>query len=353
MVDASVDASDAGRDLFATHGIAIGLTSADASHSRIATDDFETLYAAADASLTNAAALRAQLEALGHRFRSTSASDLVLRAYQEWGTRAFARLRGPFACAIWDAINRRLLLARDHIGIRPLYFAVLPNHGVVFASEIRALLRDPGVGRDWCPAGIDAYLTVGYVPAPLTPYRRISKLESAHFLVIDGRRLHVERYWDLPVPDATNSIGVHERAAQDLARALSARLCAIVGEHAGDGTVNGLLYSGGTASTTLLAASRDTRAAVITLSMDEDPTDLVRGGRAASMLGRTRDIEAFTPDVPMLARSLAAHCDEPVGDPAGIAQLSMCLAARPYTDCALSGHGAAALWSGFARHRVE
>ena len=97
---------------------------------------------------------------------------MIAHAYDRWGTRCFERLRGPFACAIWDDSNRRLVLARDHIGIRPLYFALLHGHGVVFASQVSALLQDPGVPRDWCPDAIDAYLALGYIPAPLTAYRR-------------------------------------------------------------------------------------------------------------------------------------------------------------------------------------
>src|SRR4030095_3649119 len=108
------------------------------------------------------------------------------------------QLRGPFACAIWDDANRRLILARDHIGVRCLYFAVLPGQGVVFASAVRALWRDPDVARDWCPKGIDNYLTLGYIPAPLTAFRQISKLQPAHYLLVEGQRLHIDAYWDFP-----------------------------------------------------------------------------------------------------------------------------------------------------------
>jgi len=88
---------------------------------------------------------------------------VIAHAYDRWARGGFERLGGPFACAVWDDTRRRLVLARDHIGIRPLYFALLHGHGVVFASEIRALLQDPGVPRDWCPNGIDAYLALGYI----------------------------------------------------------------------------------------------------------------------------------------------------------------------------------------------
>src|SRR4030095_2434644 len=108
--------------------------------------DGRNIRAVADSQLINAAELRDTLERGGHRFSTRSDAELIAHAYDRWGTRAFERLRGPFACAIWDDTNRRLVLARDHIGVRSLYFALLHGQALVFASDVRALLRDPGVG---------------------------------------------------------------------------------------------------------------------------------------------------------------------------------------------------------------
>jgi asparagine synthase (glutamine-hydrolysing) len=344
MLGTAVDPHDPARRLFTAPGIALG-----SSGARAAGDRGDRCHVVADAQITNAADLRRQLAAAGHAVRGTTTSELILRCYEAWGTRAFARLRGAFACAIWDDATRRLVLARDHVGLRPLHFALLPNHGVLFASEVRALLRDPGVGREWHPAAIDAYLALGYVPAPLTPYYRVSKLESAHFLVIEGRRLHVERYWDLPQP----SIGDAKLDEREIAAAIGNRLRHAVADHSADGVVNGLLYSGGTPSTTLLAASAGARGMVITVAIDQDASELARSGRAASMLGRAREIVSSAPDAAGLARTLAAHCDEPVADPAALMQFALCTAARAHADSVLTAHGAATLWAGHTRHRVE
>ena len=127
----------------------------------VGTSDARNVRAVADSQLTNAGELRDMLERGGHRFSTRTDEELIAHAYDRWGTRAFERLRGPFACAIWDETNRRLVLARDHVGVRSVYFAVLHEHGVVFASDIRALLQDPGVAREWCPDSIDAYLALG------------------------------------------------------------------------------------------------------------------------------------------------------------------------------------------------
>ena len=109
-----------------------------------ATSERQHIRAVAESQLTNGGELRAALEREGHRFLARNDEELIAHAYDRWGTRCFERLRGPFACAIWDDSNRRLVLARDHIGIRPLYFALLHGHGVVFASQVGALLQDPG-----------------------------------------------------------------------------------------------------------------------------------------------------------------------------------------------------------------
>ena len=342
MLDASRHRAT-GRDIFTAPGIALGCCG-DTAGATVAAHEFPPLRVAADSSLTNAASVRAELAAHGRACDTDLESELILHAYAQWGTACFARFRGPFVCAIWDGTERRLVLARDPVGIRPLHFALLPNHGVVFATDIRALLRDPGVHREWCPAAIDAYLTLGYVPAPLTAYRRISKLEAAHFLIVEGRRLHVEQYWDIPAYGFTPRRGTIDQLADDLREVLA--------EHANEGRADAILYSGGVGSTTLLASAPAPIPAVITSALDLEEHELVRSDRAARHLGYTREIEAAEPQIPVLARELAAHCDAPIADPAAISQLALCLAAARHTECALAATGAATLWSGHARHGV-
>src|SRR5438132_7859518 len=288
MLDASVRRGLETRSLFTAPGIALGSCGA-AREQATASGKSQHLHirAVADSQLINAAELRAALERDGHRFTTRTDEELIAHAYARWDTQCFERLRGPFACAIWDERNRRLLLARDHVGIRPLYYAVLHGHGLVFASDVQALLQDPGVSRAWCPDGLDAYLALGYIPAPLTSYRRISKLEPAHFLIVDGRRMHVEELWDLPVPSAGT-------APHDVAWAVKGALKASVRRELKDHKSAALLYSGGTASCALLFAA-DSRAGVpITVDVDQDPSELARSDAAAAHLGRVRELETIT-----------------------------------------------------------
>jgi asparagine synthase (glutamine-hydrolysing) len=336
-------------------GIALGWCTAPDEHvppAGLATNEAQTIRVVSDSQLTNARELRALLERDRHQFRGMSDPELIAHAYEEWGVRCVERFRGPFAFALWDETARRLVMARDHLGVRPLFFALLHGHGVVFASEIRALLNDPGVSREWCPTAINAYLALGYVPAPLTAYRRISKLEPAQFLVVEGRRLHVEQYWDLPMPAQAGTL-------EETATALEHRLRSAMRGQLKDNHVNGVLYSGGTASSTLLtttprhAASSDERLTTVMVALEQDASELARAHAAATALGHAPEIEVATPDMSILAGQLAARFDEPIADPSAIAQYATCVAARLHVDCAVTAHGAAALWAGYARHRVE
>ena len=311
--------------------------------------------AVTDSHLTNAAPLRAELERLGHHWEDGSDSALVAHAYAEWGPSCVMRLRGAFAFAIWDDAARRLVLARDHMGIRPLYYALLPDRGVVFASEMRALVSHPHVGNDWSAQAIDAYLTLGYVPAPLTPYRRISKLEPARLIVVEGRRLRSEQYWDFSA-SSTHAADVAESDnAEALANGLRRSIRALT-------PATGLLYSGGPASTALLTAWPRGARTPLTVASVQDGTDLARSHDAAEHLGRGRELDTWTTPIPAVAALLAASFDAPIADPSAVTRFAVSTASARHTTTALAGHGAAmlwlraeprpAVWDAFLRHEI-
>src|SRR5690606_35371312 len=126
--------------------------------------------------------LRAQLERLGHAFSTRSDTEVLLAAYQQWGDACVDHLLGMFAFAIYDVPRRRLLLARDRVGVKPLYYVVLETKALAFGSEPKALLSVPGVSRELDPLALDAYLDVYYVPPPLSMFRGIRQLPPGHTL---------------------------------------------------------------------------------------------------------------------------------------------------------------------------
>src|SRR5262249_49090966 len=149
----------------------------------------------------NFQALREELLGLGHSFRTQTDTEVIVHAYEQWGTECVRRLRGMFAFGLWDQRRRRLFLARDRVGKKPLFYTW---HGdrFLFASELQGLLSVPDLPREVDIAAIDAYLSWGYVPPPQTAFRGIHKLPPAHALTLDltaeGPVLHVEPYWSLP-----------------------------------------------------------------------------------------------------------------------------------------------------------
>src|ERR1043165_894337 len=142
--------------------------------------------------------LRPLLEARGHRFRTHSDTEAIVHAYEEFGPACVEHLRGMFAFAIWDSRARRLFIARDRAGEKPLYHTLTPEGTFVFGSELKCLLEHREVRREVDPEALDAYLTFGYVPDPLSIFRGIRKLPPGHHLTYHDGRVRVAQYWDFP-----------------------------------------------------------------------------------------------------------------------------------------------------------
>src|SRR3954447_16274582 len=160
------------------------------------TNETRSIWVVFNGEIYNFAEIRTELETHGHRFRTHSDTEVIVHAYEQWGDRAVDRFRGMFAIALWDEPKRRLLLVRDRLGVKPLYYSTTAA-GLTFGSEIKALLEDPDVPRDWSADALDAYLTLQYVPSPHTMYRGVLKLPAAHLLVAERGAVTVRRYWDL------------------------------------------------------------------------------------------------------------------------------------------------------------
>jgi asparagine synthase (glutamine-hydrolysing) len=299
----------------------------------------------------NFADLRAELVARGHRFRTGSDTEIIVHGYEEWGERSVDRFRGMFAFALWDARASLLLLARDRLGVKPLYYAELPGAGLVFGSEIKSLLQDADVPRDWRADGIDSYLTLLYIPAPDTIYRAVRKLPPGHVLVAGRGHLRVSRYWDLQFTgegDDTREEAYLEELDHLLLEAVSMRLISDV--------PLGAFLSGGIDSSTVVAYMKEASAAppvTITVGFDNEAYDEVRQAETvARHLGCDFHPLVATPRVDLLP-TLAWHFDEPFADSSAIPTYYLAKAARELVTVALSGDGGDELWAGYARHRVE
>src|SRR5689334_7769246 len=163
--------------------------------------------------------IRAELVALGHRFRTRSDTEVIIEGYRAWGIDVVDRLRGMFGLALYDRRNDRLVLMRDRIGKKPLHYAIVDDT-LVFASEIKGVLAFPGMHRRASLEAIHEYLTFQYVPSPMSAFAGICKLPPAHLAVAErGKPLAIKRYWTLPKPDS-----VRPRPDAQLREELSAQL---------------------------------------------------------------------------------------------------------------------------------
>jgi asparagine synthase (glutamine-hydrolysing) len=316
------------------------------------TNENGTVWTVFNGEIYNFADVRAELVAHGHRFRTSSDTEVIVHGYEQWGERCVDKFRGMFAFAVWDATARRLLLARDRVGVKPLYYAEIPGRGVVFGSELKSLLEDPDVARDWRPDAIDAYLTLLYIPAPATIYKGIHKLEPGHVLVADKGSVRTSRYWDLEFTgegDLLREDEYLERLDALLSESVALRQIADV--------PLGAFLSGGIDSSAVAAymvETSDRPPVTISVGFDHARYDeLAHAKRVAEHLGCEFHPRTVTPDIVSLLPRLAWHFDEPFADSSAVPTYYVSKAARELVTVALSGDGGDELWAGYGRHRVE
>jgi asparagine synthase (glutamine-hydrolysing) len=293
--------------------------------------------------LYNFRALRAELT--GHEVRGSGDTPVIPHLYEELGPGFVSRLEGMFAFALWDAARERLVLARDRVGKKPLLWTRLPDETLAFASELKALLRLPGVSRELDPAALDAYLALQYVPAG-TALRGVEKLPPGHVLVAEGGDVRVERYWSLEGrAEELGDQGWLERVRETVGAAVRRRLVADV--------PLGALLSGGIDSAVVAAemARAGGRVRTFTVGFGDDRYDERAYARAvAEQYGTEHEEIVVDPDVTGLLPGLARTFDEPLGDEAALPQFVVSELARRHVTVALTGDGGDEAFAGYERY---
>jgi len=296
----------------------------------------------------NFRALREELLAKGHRFRTRTDSEAIVHLYEELGERAVERLRGMFAFAIWDErADGRLFIARDRLGKKPLVYHD-DGSRLAFASELQALLAAPGVPRALSPQALDLYLTYQYVPAPLTIYDGIRKLPPAHYLVASREGTRLERYWDLPTELAA------DRDARLPARDLREMLDAAVKMRLESDVPLGAFLSGGIDSSIVVGLmARHMREPVRTFSIGfgEPKYDELRYARIAAAAFKTQHREfVVEPKAIEILPLLVRHYGEPFADSSAIPTYYLSQKTREHVTVALSGDGGDEGFGGYERY---
>ncbi len=296
----------------------------------------------------NYQSLRASLERLGHKFYTDSDTEAIIHAYEEYGAECPTHLRGMFAFAIWDDRTGELFLARDRVGKKPLLYTDTGNQ-LIFASEFSALLKHPDISREVNTEAIDKYLSFMCVPAPLTAFRGIKKLEPGHTLRYkqDGT-IEIKRYW---LPDFNTKLHINEeeagrRAIELLREAVRIRLISEV--------PLGAFLSGGIDSSAVVALmSEESSAPVKTFSIgfeEQDFSELHHARRIAEHFGADHHEFIVRPDALEVLPTLVEHYGEPYADSSAIPTYYVAKETRRHVTVALNGDGGDESFAGYERY---
>jgi asparagine synthase (glutamine-hydrolysing) len=280
--------------------------------------------------------LRSELEQKGHEFRTRSDTEVILRAYLEWGERCVSRLNGMFAFAIWDGRSKRLVLARDRVGKKPLYY-YHAGSVVAFASELKALRAGGLCPSEIDPESLDCYFSLGFVPAPRTIYREVHKLRAAHVLVVAPDRREEHCYWQLVFG------GTIEQPLNDAVDELEGLLDDAVRRRLMSEVPLGAFLSGGLDSSLVVSSmSRllDQPVTTHTIGFDEPEHSELTAARAiADHLGTRHHEFIVSPRVRDVLGKIAWHLDEPLADSSALPTWYVCEMTKRSVTVALSGDG--------------
>ncbi len=299
--------------------------------------------------------LGASLRQRGHHFKTVCDTEVLVHLYEEDGPACVDALRGMFAFAIWDAERRRLFLARDRLGIKPLYYFD-DGQRLIFASEIKAILRHPAVSAAINPQGLSHFLSLKYVPAPETMFANIRLLPPGHTLLCDARGVRTQPYWDLVFPETRDA----QRSEADYAEELEALLRESVRLRLMSDVPFGAFLSGGVDSSTIVA--------LMSQMLDKPVKTFAVGfegpGEAESELPFARMVanhyhaehhEVFirAKDLIHMAETVAWHLDQPIADEACLANYMVAHLASQHVKMVLTGEGGDELFAGYARYAWE
>ena len=312
------------------------------------TNEDGSVWAVQNGELFNHRDLAHALEGRGHTFRSRCDTEILPHLYEQHGTDFPSRLRGMFAVALWDERERRAVLVRDRLGIKPLYYAVVGDE-LLFASELKCLLASGRISSELDHAAIDAYLTLGFFPGPATPLEAVRKLVPGHRIVCDVDGMRTEEWWTYPEPAPA------ERSVEEWSELLLAKLRESVRLRLMSDVPLGAMLSGGLDSSLIVALMAEmTAEPVRTFSVGfvgaGVENELSDARHVSEMFGTHHHELQLAPDDAIDLPQLVWHLDEPLADLSALGFIALCGLARRDVTVALSGQGADELLGGYRRH---
>jgi asparagine synthase (glutamine-hydrolysing) len=310
----------------------------------------QTVWVTFNGEIYNHPALRQELSSRGHVFATRSDTEVLVHGYEEWGKDLVGRLRGMFAFAVWDKRERRLLLARDRLGIKPIYWTRV-GADLVFASEIKGLLAFADVRRELNEPRLTDYLALRYVPGPETLFADILRLQPGHLLSFKDGEVQIERYWEVPV-EAPPGGGGRSIDEMEEAHALTQLLLESVRLRLMADVPVGVFLSGGIDSTAVAWAMKQADPSALksfAVGFEGDSEGELRYARLAAEAIGTEHREVIVDSEGFLAslEDLAWHLDEPLSDGACIPLMHLAKRAREEVVVVLSGEGADEVLAGY------
>ena len=315
-------------------------------HQPLANED-DSIWIVFNGEIYNYQELRVLLLAKGHVFKTQSDTEVIVHLYEEYGRDCLEKLRGMFGFAIWDSKKKSLFLARDRVGIKPLYY-YLGEHFLSFGSEMKAILVDPAVRREIDPAMIDRFLTYFYVPGPSTLLRNFFKLEPGHWLLVQDGKIQIQSYWDidfLPADDHQSPEALEQKVVDLLDETVQLHMISDVPV--------GFLLSGGVDSTAMLSlASKKTDKPISSYTIgfahpgvvDERPFARMAAERFGS---KYFEVSITAQQFASFLREYVWYMEEPVCEPASVALYYVSKLASQHVKVLISGEGGDEAFAGY------
>lgn len=341
---------DAGSALFGPAGLAmrrLSIIDVAGGHQPIANED-DSVWVVMNGEIYNHLELRAELESAGHRFRTRCDTEVLVHAYEAWGDRFAEKLNGMFGFALWDDRRKRLIVGRDRLGIKPIYY----HHGarvLAFASEMKSLFVLDEVSNEIDPVALDEFMTLEYVLAPRTLCRDIRKLEPGHLLVVQDGKVEKVRYW---TPDSAVRYSTFEEAMP----ALESEMRAAVKRHMIADVPLGAFLSGGIDSSIIVGLMAEMSPRVKTFSIgfeNASYNELAYSRQVANHFGTDHEEHTLRPDPRTFLDDFVGYLDEPIGDTSIFPTFLVSQVTRRKVKVALSGDGGDELFGGYDHYLAD
>lgn len=346
--------------LFVEQGIGLGnrrlsIIDVEGGHQPLSNES-GTVWIAYNGEAYNFPEVRTELQARGHVFRTRTDTETMVHAYEEWGMDFIHKFRGMFAFALWDKKERRLLLVRDRIGIKPLYYTLLADGTLVFGSELKTILVHPGVKREIEPEALDFFLTVEYIPAPYSIFKNIFKLPAGCHLTYTKGRIAIQKYWDIESGEEPRE-APRPRSLASLADELYALLKESVKLRLISDVPLGAFLSGGIDSSTIVGLMKELGASPLrTFSIgfkDASYNELEHARRIARKFDTQHEEFILEPHALELTEKLISHLDEPFGDFSIFPTYLVSKMARAHVKVILSGDGGDEIFAGYEHYQAQ